>query len=78
MVNSICVSLSIYRYIIYFNIYDVLYMYACGIYGTTRYMLLKWSVEEKACEASCCAYGVWEEDVTFRQFASPGPLIFGW
>ena len=39
MVNSICVSLSIYRYIIYFNIYDVLYMYACGIYGTTRYAL---------------------------------------
>ena len=51
MVNSICVSLSIYRYIIYFNIYDVLYMYACGIYGTTPDMLLKWSVEEKACEA---------------------------
>ena len=28
-------------------------------------MLLKWSVEEKAWVASCCAEGVWEEDVTF-------------
>ena len=27
-------------------------------------LFLKWSME-KACEASCCAYGVWEKDVTF-------------
>ena len=36
-----------------------------GIYMPPGIMLfLKWSME-KACEASCCAYGVWEKDVTF-------------
>ncbi len=42
-----------------------IYMPACGIYMPPGIMLfLKWSME-KACEASCCAYGVWEKDVTF-------------
>ena len=49
MVNSICVSLSIYRYIIYFNISMMFCMYAW--YMPPPGMLLKWSVEEKACEA---------------------------